>query len=332
MRTLLGAHPETTSGKAIGVVTIAGTIIDGDAGPGTAGGARIVDLLNKAYDRDLAALVVRIDSPGGSLMASEHIRVAIERFKAEKDIPVVASMANLGASGGYWVATPAQAIFAEPGTITGSIGVFSVIPTFEHALADFGVTGAGVKTTPLSGQPDILTGFSPELDRMMQLSIESNYDEFVTIVSKSRKLEKNTAESWAEGRPWAGGDARQLKLVDRFGDFDDAIAYAAEQAGLEEGDWHVEDIGGQPDALGSLLRGFQREEAQASAGYDLAGLAALRQEAMLRRAAHDLQNVMAMRGVQALCLECPNPVAAVRSGAESPQRGWIATVAEIFLR
>src|SRR5690606_39192372 len=120
----------------------------------------------------LAALVVRVDSPGGSVMASEQIREAIVRFKSRK-IPVVVSMGNVAASGGYWVSTPAQRIFAEPGSITGSIGVFAVVPSFERALADIGVTGGGVKTTPLSGQPDVISGLAPEVSAMIQANVEN---------------------------------------------------------------------------------------------------------------------------------------------------------------
>ena len=119
---------------------------------GIAGGDRIADLLDEALDDDLKALVVRVDSPGGSVLASEAIREAILRHKA-KNIPIAVSMANVAASGGYWVSTPADRIFAEPETITGSIGIFAVIPTFEDTAAEIGITTDGVSTTPLSGQP-----------------------------------------------------------------------------------------------------------------------------------------------------------------------------------
>ncbi|MGB7408212.1 MAG: signal peptide peptidase SppA, partial [Pontixanthobacter sp.] len=134
----LADNPLNVAGDAIGVVTIAGELVDGEGGPGVAGGDRISALLNEALDEDFKALVVRVDSPGGSVLASEEIRQAILRHKA-KDIPIVVSMANVAASGGYWVATPAEQIFAEPETITGSIGIFAVIPTFENAAAEWGV-------------------------------------------------------------------------------------------------------------------------------------------------------------------------------------------------
>ena len=163
-------NPLDTPGRPIGVVTVAGEIVDGDAGPGTAGGDRIAELLDDALEEDLAGLVVRVDSPGGSVLASEMIRDAVMRHK-ERDIPIAVSMANVAASGGYWVSTPADRIFAEPETITGSIGIFAVIPTFEETAAMAGVTSDGVRTTPLSGQPDLVGGLTPETDAMLQAYI-----------------------------------------------------------------------------------------------------------------------------------------------------------------
>ena len=150
MAALLAANSPDDSGDAIGVVTIAGVIVDGEAGPGSAAGDSISRLIYDALDnRDLKALVLRVDSPGGSVLASEKIRLAIQAAK-DKKLPIVVSMANLAASGGYWVSTPADAIFAEPSTITGSIGIFGVIPSGKQALANIGVNADGVKTTPLS--------------------------------------------------------------------------------------------------------------------------------------------------------------------------------------
>ena len=139
----------STSGKPIGVITIAGEISDGSAGPGEAGAERITRLLDNALDDDLAALVVRVDSPGGTVTGSESIRRAILRQKA-RGIPIVVSMGDVAASGGYWVSTASDQIFAEPETITGSIGIFGVVPTFEDTLAKFGITSDGIRTTPLS--------------------------------------------------------------------------------------------------------------------------------------------------------------------------------------
>src|SRR5690606_1458827 len=210
--------------KPIGVVTIAGEIVDGRSGPGVAGGERIAELLDNALQRDLAGLVVRVDSPGGTVTAAEEIRRALLRHKAKR-IPVAVSMANVAASGGYWVATPADRIFAEPETITGSIGVFSVIPTFENTLARYGVTTDGVRTTPLSGQPDLAAGFTPETDAVLQATVEDIYRRFVGMVAEARGKSPAEIDGIAQGRVWDGGTARQIGLVDQFGGLDAALEW-----------------------------------------------------------------------------------------------------------
>ncbi|HEX9805263.1 MAG TPA: signal peptide peptidase SppA, partial [Alteraurantiacibacter sp.] len=207
---------EDDAGKAIGVITIAGEIVEGEAGPGTAGSDRIAALLDDALNRDLAGLVVRVDSPGGTVTGAEEIRRAILRHKA-KGIPIAVSMANVAASGGYWVSTPADRIFAEPETITGSIGIYTVIPTFEGTLASFGVTTDGVRTTPLSGQPDLAAGFTPETEAVLQATVEDGYRRFLSLVSESRKKTPAQIDEIAQGRVWDGGAARQIGLVDQFG-------------------------------------------------------------------------------------------------------------------
>ncbi|HYZ61662.1 MAG TPA: signal peptide peptidase SppA, partial [Acetobacteraceae bacterium] len=208
------AHPLDYSGGNIGLVTVAGTIQDGDAGPGSAGGETIARLIRQGVAKNnLKALVVRIDSPGGSALASERIRSALVEAKA-KGLPVVVSMGSVAASGGYWVATAGDRIFAEPTTVTGSIGVFGVLPTFEASLAKIGVTTDGVRTTPLSGQPDLFGGTSPEFDRLAQAGVEDIYGRFIGLVSASRKLPPARVNEIGQGRVWDGGSARQLGLVD----------------------------------------------------------------------------------------------------------------------
>ena len=171
----------------IGVVTIAGEIVDGKAGPGRAGGETIARAIEKGLaKKNLKALVVRVDSPGGSAMASERIRQALLAAK-EKKIPVVVSMGNVAASGGYWVATPGDYVFAEPSTITGSIGVFGVLPSFEGTLAKLGVGADGIKTTPLSGEPDLLKGPSDAADALIQAGVEQVYRKFLAIVAEARR-------------------------------------------------------------------------------------------------------------------------------------------------
>jgi len=301
---LAEVEPETPGGK-IGVITIAGEISDGEAGPGEAGAERIGRLLDDALEDDLKALVVRVNSPGGTVTGSEAIRRAILRHKAQ-GIPIVVSMGNVAASGGYWVATPADRIFAEPETITGSIGIFGVIPTFEAALAEWGVTTDGVRTTPLSGQPDLLAGFTPETEAVLQATVESGYERFLTLVAQSRKITRERADELGQGRVWDGGAARQLGLVDQFGDLDAALAYAAERAGLEEGDWHAEFLGAEEDRYAPLFRRIFPSDANASGG-DMFALFARRESDVTARILADLDGLLKVRGVQARCLECPAP-------------------------
>jgi protease-4 len=325
----VAANPEETDGKPIAVVTVGGEIVDGKAGPGTAGGDRIAKLIDEAgEDEDLAALVVRVDSPGGSVIASEVIRAAIERVKA-KGKPVVVSMANLAASGGYWVSTPGTRLFAQPGTITGSIGVFAVVPSFEGTLAQYGVTGDGVRTSGLSGQPDIVTGFTPEVNGVLQANVENIYTRFLGVVAKSRGKTPDEIDAMAQGRVWDGGTARQKGLVDQFGGLDDALAYAAQAAKLEEGDWHPRYLGEDVDPLQQMLEqfGLGDEEAQPAA-QDFAALTARRQQQQLGIALQRLQSLFKGQGVQAYCMDCPVlPGAAAQAGGAG---GWQVLLARLI--
>jgi protease-4 len=312
----LAANAPDTSGAKIGVVTIAGEISDGVAGPGEAGAERIVKLLDDALDDDFAALVVRVDSPGGTVTGSEAIRRAILRHKAN-GIPVIVSMGNVAASGGYWVSTPADRIFAEPETITGSIGIFGVIPTFEQGLAEWGVTTDGVRTTPLSGQPDLFAGLTPETEAVLQATVESGYERFLALVAGSRKMTRDRADEIGQGRVWDGGTARQIGLVDQFGGLDDALAYAAQQAKLGEGGWHPVFLGENADPYAPLIRRLTRAEGSEATARDMFALFARRESQRTARVVSDIQGLLQVRGVQARCLECPAPTAAPRRDAHA---------------
>jgi protease-4 len=318
-------------GKAIGVVTIAGNIVDGDAGPGTAGAARIVDLLDNALDDDLAGLVVRVNSPGGSALASEDIRIAVERYRA-KGLPVAVSFGNVAASGGYWIATAGDRIFAQPETITGSIGVFAVLPTFEDAARRIGVNSDGFRTTPLSGQPDVLAGLTPEVDTILQASISDSYRDFVALVAKSRGLSVERVDAIAQGRVWDGGTARQIGLVDQFGGLEDALRWTAAQAKLEENDWHPKFLGETAPRYDSLIRQIVTQAAApapSAAGGDLFAQAARQREGVLTRIAADVERLSGARGVQAFCLACPGED---RPQASRETRGWIEALAQLFAK
>ncbi|MCK0099839.1 signal peptide peptidase SppA [Qipengyuania sp. S6317L1] len=321
-----------SSSNTIAVVTIAGTIVDGDAGPGAAGGERIVELLDAAIiDDSVKGLVVRVDSPGGSAMASEDIRLAIERFRSDKDVPVAVSFANVAASGGYWVATNADRIFAQPETITGSIGVFAAIPTFENAAAEIGVNAAGYRTTPLSGQPDLIEGFSPEIDAILQAGVENTYSEFLTRVSAARGMTTERVDAIAQGRVWDGGTARQLGLVDQFGGLSDALQWVAGEAGLEQNDWSARFLGKTPSGYDSLIRQLLTDASGPAAqarGGDLFAMTARQREALMSQIVSDAQLLTSAQGVQAYCLECPadlRPSAAHNSdGLARLISSWIA--------
>ena len=321
MDAFLAHYGPASAGKQIGVVTIAGTIVDGEGGPGSAAGDTVSGLIYDALDnKDLKALVVRVDSPGGSVMASEKIRLAIEAAKAKK-IPVIVSMANLAASGGYWISLPADVIFADPSTITGSIGIFGVIPSAEVGLAKIGVNADGVKTTPLSGEPDVLNGFSPEFDRVAQSAIENGYRQFLNRVAAARKKTPAQVDAIAQGRVWAGGTARRLGLVDRTGGMNDAFAEAARRAGLKSDGWHAEYIEPPVSFTETLLQGLMPKRAQATAPMDIFAHAAWQQNLFAQRVARDLNMLTGVKGVQAACLECGD----FASPTPSPtDKSWLA--------
>lgn len=319
-------------GKAIGVVTIAGEIVDGEAGPGTAGGTRIADLLDDALNDNLAALVVRVDSPGGSAIASEEIRRAIQRFRDRK-IPVAVSFANVAASGGYWVATSSDRIFAQPETITGSIGVFAVLPTFEPLAAKIGVAADGFRTTPLSGQPDIIGGFSPEIDAVLQAGVASTYRDFLARVSKARGLPVAKVDGIGQGRVWDGGAARQIGLIDQFGGLEDALAWAGAKAGLKEGEFHPVFLGAKDDSFDPLIRQLLTSEAEGSAARssgDPFALVAQKQDALANRLLHDAARLMGTSGVQAFCLDCPGRPLAPSARRTAPA-GGMARLVQLLL-
>lgn len=314
-------------GKAIGIITIAGEVVDGDAGPGTAGGDRIAELLDNALDDDLAALVVRVDTPGGSMTANEEIRRAILRHKAN-DIPIAISMANIAASAGYSIATTGDRIFAQPETITGSIGVFAVIPTFEDAAARIGINADGIRTTPLSGQPDLIDGFSPEVDAILQASVEDTYRDFLKQVSDARGIPAEELDRIAQGRVWDGGTARQLGLVDQFGGLDTALAWAAKEAGLADRDWHAKRLGSAEPAYDSLIRQILTDAAQSpQAQGDMFAMLANQRLNGLGRVASDIKRLTSVQGVQAYCLECPRETRAIEQRQLQGWLGWLASFA-----
>jgi protease-4 len=218
-------------GKArIGVIVAEGDILDGDQPPGSIGGESTAKLIRQArLDKDVKALVLRVDSPGGSVLASEQIYRELQALRTAGK-PLVVSMSGYAASGGYYISAPADEIWASPATITGSIGIFAIIPTFDRTLGKVGVTTDGVGTTALSGQLRLDRPLGQEARALLQSQISRGYDEFLERVANGRRKTREQVDSVAQGRVWAGSDAHRLGLVDQLGIFNDAVKAAARRA------------------------------------------------------------------------------------------------------
>jgi protease IV len=219
------------SGKPrIGVIVAAGDILDGEQPPGSIGGDSTSRLIRQArLDKDIKALVLRVDSPGGSVLASEQIYRELQALRAAGK-PLVVSMSGYAASGGYYISAPADEIWASPATITGSIGIFAIIPTVDRTLGKIGVGVDGVGTTPLSGQLRIDRPLGTEARTLLQAEVGRGYDEFLERVARGRKKSPADIDAIGQGRVWAGSDARRLGLVDHLGSFNEALQAAARRA------------------------------------------------------------------------------------------------------
>lgn len=238
---LRATHALQLEGDRLGVVVASGEILDGEQPPGTVGSDSAVRLLRQArHDDSIKGVVLRIDSPGGSMLASEVIRREINALR-EAGKPVIASMSSLAASGGYYIAMDADEIWASPATLTGSIGVFAVIPTFERTLQKIGVSTDGVGTTPLAGALSVERTMKDEPREILQLSVDHAYSTFVGHVATAREKSFDEIDNVAQGRVWAGSDASRVGLVDKLGSYKDALNAAAERAGLGK-DYQVEYI------------------------------------------------------------------------------------------
>ena len=218
----------------VAVVVGTGLILPGDQPPGTIGGRTLVQLLEEAREDDrVKAIVLRLDTGGGSAFASEEIRRKLEQLRADGK-PVVVSMGSVAASGGYWIATAADEIWASPNTLTGSIGIFSGLPTFERSLARMGIYTDGVATAPLAGGISLDRTLSGPIADVLQQGVEHGYQQFLERVASARDKSIEEVDEIARGRVWSGRDALELGLVDNLGDLDDAIARAVALAGLDE--------------------------------------------------------------------------------------------------
>jgi protease-4 len=230
-------------------------------------------------------------------------------------------MGSVAASGGYWVATPGDFIYAEPSTITGSIGVFGIIPSFQGTLQKLGIGADGVKTTPLSGEPDLFKGPSPAANQLIQAGVESMYGRFLGIVAQSRHKTPQQVDQIAQGRVWDGGTARQLGLVDGFGGLPDAIAKAAQLAKLGDGNRGVRYLERPVSFRESVIDMLAMEDVEDDGSAPADAFAVYgRSEALLAGALADMRTVLSGPRIQVRCLECASELAP----ATAQDRGFLA--------
>ena len=255
---------EPSGSDQVAVVVAEGDIVAGDGPAGTAGAAEISRQLRRtANDDTVKAVVLRIDSPGGDAYASEVIRRAVANLRRSGK-PVIASMGDLAASGGYWIAMGTEEVWANPATITGSIGIWGMLPTFQDTLGKIGISTDGVGTTPLSGSLRLDRELGDEARRMIQALVEDGYEKFIKLVSESREMTAEEVRQVARGRVWSGSQALERNLVDHAGGLREAAAAAARRAGLGD-DYRLRWVQPEMTALEELISGWM-----ARAGY-LAG-------------------------------------------------------------
>lgn len=245
-------HAQTLVGRdRVAVLIASGDIVDGDPGMQAVGSQRIADLIEQANDDTrVKALVLRVDSPGGSAFASEEIRSEIQRFR-DGGRPVIVSMSSVAASGGYWISMAADEVWASPVTITGSIGVIAMFPTFPRAMERLGLNTDGVATTELAGALRIDRELDEDAATLVQLLVDGIYGDFVGLVSEARSLEEPAVLALAGGRVYSGMGAKANGLVDELGGLDDAVGAAAARAGLDE--YAVRVLEQEPDFQDRLM-------------------------------------------------------------------------------
>jgi protease-4 len=265
----------------IAVVVAEGEIVDGEQPPGTVGGESTAALLREAReDQEVRALVLRINSPGGSVFASEQIRRELDLLR-EAGKPVVASMGDVAASGGYWIALGADEVLADPSTITGSIGVFGLLPTFPDSLQAIGVRVDGIGTTAIAGALDPRRELNPQVARMFQSSVDRIYRDFIGRTAEVRELDVQAVDAVAQGRVWSGAQALQHGLVDRAGGLGESLTAAAERADLGPDAYQVRYIEPQLEPFEQFLLQMGQDRALATLARD-AGLLPLAAEPHLR--------------------------------------------------
>ncbi|MDX8398466.1 MAG: signal peptide peptidase SppA [Mariprofundaceae bacterium] len=241
----------------IALIIASGPIMSGKQPAGIIGDVSLSKLIDRAREDDQTkAVVLRIDSPGGSALASETIRLAVKRLQ-QSGKPVIVSMGSMAASGGYWIAASADEIWAQPTTLTGSIGVFGIIPNFTRSLEKLGIHTDGTGTTAMAGSMRADLPLNQELSRMIQMGVDHTYQRFIHIVAQGRDISLDRTNQIAQGRVWSGRDAKRIGLVDQLGDLPAAIAAAAQHAGIA-GEYQLEELKAPlawPDLLAEQLFG-----------------------------------------------------------------------------
>ncbi|OOF39288.1 signal peptide peptidase SppA [Rodentibacter rarus] len=288
----------------IAVVNVEGAIIDGESAEGEVGGDSIARLLRKAYDDEtVKAVILRVNSPGGSAFASELIRQEVENLQ-KTGKPVVVSMGAMAASGGYWISATSDYIIADKNTLTGSIGIFAMLPTFENTIKKIGVNVDGVATTDLA-DTSVFSPLSKNTQDIYQLEIEHGYDQFLSLVSKGRQMPKNAVDTIAQGQVWLGKDAFKHNLVDELGDFDRAVEKAGELVNLHRDpviedfsvEWMIEE---DSSLVGKLFRDL-RQSGQALMTQWLDLPKPLQQ---VKQQLHQLDKLNDPKGQYLYCLNC----------------------------
>ncbi len=280
--------PDTGSdAQQVGIIVAEGTITDGDEPQGSIGGRSTAELIRKAReDKSIKAIVLRVDSGGGSAFGSELIRRELALTRAAGK-PVVVSMSDVAASGGYWITTASNRVLADPGTITGSIGVFGILPTVDGTLGKLGIHTGGTTTTWLAGAADLRRPLDPRLGGMVQETIGYMYRQFLERVGHARHLPTEQVDAIAQGRVWTGRQARARRLVDGYGNLEDAVHAAAEIAKLRPG-YGTTYIEAEPTGWGHLLTslpaGWLRATFSAM-GVDASWFAPISSDAALARVA-----------------------------------------------
>jgi len=299
----------TLEKNKVAVIVASGSIVDGHQPDGTIGSESMLELLRQVGDDDaVKALVIRIDSGGGSAFASEIIRSEIIALR-EKKIPIYISMGTVAASGGYWIATAGDKIWAQPTTITGSIGVFGAFPTLEKSLQKIGVNTDGVGTTELAGTMRLDRPLSEKAGKVVQLSVDNIYQRFITLVADARKQEVKAIDEIAQGHVWTGNKAKEIGLVDELGTLSDVITAIAQAADLSS--YQVEfvqrPLSPKEEFLRSLAQGHAGAFVPKSLLENFASLKVLNNLAPALKPLSDLQRMNDPQGIYVQCLDCVAP-------------------------